>query len=157
MPLNREGIEQLKADLRANAKHYSQNSFGRIKPECGTEACMAGMCLIRKIGMDAFTQRTKEAMIDDRDGQFTKFVNECLNAAADQIGLTVLDEQAYMDAAHAHDRHSDGLPPVFSSADLWPTELADKYGDASDAHDHEAMANIACQVLDRIDENGFIF
>jgi hypothetical protein len=152
MALNREGIEQLKADLRANAKHYNQDKFGDIKNECGTEACLAGMCLMRTVGLDKFTKLVKHA--DEKETVHSKFVNDCLQAGAEQIGLTLLSEEEYEEIAAEGDMGSDSVPPIFSASDFWPVPLSDRYEDAQARHDHEAMAEIACEALDMIDENG---
>jgi hypothetical protein len=152
MALNREGIEQLKADLRANAKHYNQNKFGVIKNACGTEACMAGMCLMRVVGIEEFTARVQK-----NNGYTTPedpFIDDCLRAGAEQIGLTILSEDEYEEIADDADMETDGLPPIFSASDFWPVTLRYRYEDAQARHDHEAMAEIACEALDMIDENG---
>jgi hypothetical protein len=150
MPLNREGIEQLKADLRANARHYNQQRLGEVNPDCGTETCLAGMCLMRSIGHDEFTLRVL-GMGTPWEETFSAFKNDCFQAASSQIGLTMLAEEEYEEAAEG----SDGLPPIFSSIASWPAELSGLYEEASRRHDHEAMVEIACVALDRIDENGF--
>ena len=75
MPLNRAGIELLKADLRKNATHYS----GEIR-----------------------------------------------NTA------------------------------IFGLATDWPWDLFERYDEAESEHDHVTMAEIACEALDRVLENGKI-
>lgn len=150
--LNHEGIELLKSDLRTNAKHYNQQKFGQITPECGTEACMAGMCLMRKLGYEEFTKQAMKAVSDLSYGNdFRKFMDACLDSAAKQLGLTLLSENEY-------ESKTDGeteLPPIFSEAGDWPEDLREEYYTADEKHDHQAMAEVACKALDRIDENGF--
>lgn len=149
MPLNKEGIEQLKADLRANAQHYAQNKFGNITSECGTECCIAGMCYMQKIGLPQFAELVKQLKIDDQLMSwmlFDNFMEKCLTAASDQIGLEILDKNDY--------HKTEGLPPIFASSESWPVDLHNKYSIAEKKHDHVAMAEVACEALDRIDANG---
>lgn len=141
MTLNLDGIAQLKADLRANAKHYNQQNFGVVTPECGTEACMAGMCLMRQIGLDAFTKSIKTM----KDAGFHGFTSACIAAGADQIGITLLEPDEY---------GRGEVPPIFEVQTSWPEDLKDSYTDAKEKHDHAAMAEVACAALDRIDDNG---
>lgn len=141
MPLNLDGIAQLKADLRANARHYNQQKFGIVTPECGTEACMAGMCRMREIGLEAFTKSIKP--LDHED--FSDFVSDCVAAGAAQLGLTLLSPEDYGEGE---------IPPIFEAYHQWPEDLAEAFGDAMDKHNHAAMAEVACVALDRIDEHG---
>lgn len=140
MALKRDGIEQLKADLRANARHYNQGRFGVVTPECWTEACMAGMCLMRRIGIDAFTQRVIHSPV----GGIGRFIDDCLLAAAEQLGLELPTDDL------------SELPLIFADSSYWPDDLRYRYKRAEARHDHAAMAEVACAALDRIDENGFI-
>lgn len=141
MPLSAEGIAQLKADLRANAKHYNQEKFGVVTPECGTEACMAGMCRMREIGLEAFTKSIEPQFSEGFEG----FVADCVAAGVAQLGITLLDPEDYDEGE---------LPPIFEGYHQWPEDLSGAFGDAADKHDHAAMAEVACAALDRIDENG---
>lgn len=140
MPLNLEGIAQLKADLRANAKHYNQQNFGIVTPECGTEACMAGMCRMREVGLEAFTKSVRPV---EHEG-FNDFVEECVTAGVAQLGIENLKDY---DGAET--------PPIFESYHAWPTDLLEAYQEAEEEHDHAAMAEVACAALDRIDEYGW--
>jgi hypothetical protein len=145
MPLNQEGIAQLKADLRANAQHYNQNSFGKITPDCGTECCMAGLCFMRKVSVSKFNVIVKELAVDDHDGVlYEQFVSACVHAGGVQLGLTMNAE--YWAPTN------DYLPPIFNNWTDWPRDLAAAYAAAE--YDPAATAEVACMALDRIDEYG---
>jgi hypothetical protein len=143
--MNKAGIEQLKADLRANAEHYDQNDFGTITEDCGTEACMAGFCLMRQLGFDEFTERVKATgnWLTFSPIKWLTFRRACLRAAVEQLGLEILPDDA-------------GLPPIFSYIEAWPSDLRRAYSAAAVDHDHAAMTEVACQALDRMDVHGFI-
>jgi hypothetical protein len=141
MALNKEGIELLKADLRANAKLYDQNSYGHCDWECGTVACIAGTCLRRAIGTDAFTLAARVAGGNlDRN-----FVDNCLHAGAAQLGIVLAPIDGHFK-----------IPHIFMPASSWPADLWRQYAQAHMAYDHLAMVETACTALDRMDEYGEI-
>jgi hypothetical protein len=146
--MNKAGIEQLKADLRANAERYDQSDFGTITKDCGTEACMAGFCLMRQLGFDEFTERIKDngSWTTFRSDRWLAFRQACLRASVEQLGLEPLLEVDY----------DNWLPPIFDTALLWPSDLRRAYSAAAERHDHAAMTEVACQALDRMDVHGFI-
>jgi hypothetical protein len=142
--MNKAGIEQLKADLRANAERYDQSDFGAITKDCGTEACMAGFCLMRQLGFDEFTERVKATgSWWLRHDIWLTFRQACLRAAVEQLGLEILPD-------------NDEVPPIFGGAHDWPSDLCNAYSAAARRHDHPAMVEVACQALDRMDVHGFI-
>lgn len=148
MALNQEGIAQLKADLRANAKHYNQNSFCKTTPDCGTECCMAGFCLMRKVSAATFNALVKALPVDGRrnaDGLYERFTEDCVRAGCAQLGIVV---------AARRRNHPDALPPIFGSWKEWPFDLAAAYATADHNHAYADMAEVACAALDRIDEYG---
>lgn len=151
--MNIEGIEQLKSDLRRLARHYSQNRFGRITMECGTEACQAGICLIRKIGMEEFTCRVVQAAEGDRRLE-DRLMKDCIAAGVEQLGLTLLTDEEYRELAEEDGIGDGALPPIFGSSYRWPEDLRDAMREAVKMRDHEAQAEVACRALDRIDDNG---
>jgi hypothetical protein len=156
MPLNLEGIAKLKATLRANARHYNQASFARTSASCGTECCLAGWCLVTKLGMEEVNDYVRE--LDDSDRafwyKFDTMRDRCLAAAVDQLGVELLDAESYSLAASP--RNSESLPPIFADVRAWPLDLRHSYKEALVRHDHPAMVEIACRALDRMDVNGFI-
>jgi hypothetical protein len=145
--LNQEGIEQLKADLRANAARYDQNNFGETASACGTIACMAGMCYLRKVGEQVFLRRILDVQGAHRGFMREQlmvvssgFMDDCIQAGVDQLGLTLTDER----------------PLIFESAGQWPHDLRRAYSEADNVGDHEAMVEVACAALDRMDEYGHV-
>jgi hypothetical protein len=80
MALNKKGIRQLADDLIAHPKRYDQNTFGAIN-ECGTVACLAGMCLWRKIGTRAYRKLVEDWREHNLDH------DKCLEAAGAQLGV----------------------------------------------------------------------
>lgn len=147
MRLNQAGKDQLKADLRANAKRYTQNRFGVITKDCGTECCMAGMCLMRKIGAVAFEVEVRKGPMAE------SFINACLAAGAEQLGITMLDDDEYEEITR-EDEDGTTLAPIFAQVKYWPEDLRADYEEAEEKHDHVGMAEVACRALDQIDENG---
>ena len=144
MALNKEGIEQLKSDLRASAARYDQNNFGKTDSACGTTACMAGMCYLRKVGEQEFLRRILDIEDCSRDNVTTPstlFVGDCIQAGVDQLGLT---------------RTDDARASIFDGVDTWPRDLYRDYKEAESVDDHEAMVEVACSALDRMDKYGSI-
>jgi hypothetical protein len=47
-------------------------------------------------------------------------------------------------------------PPIFSTADAWPLDLAARYKEAVACGDRQAAVEVACDALDRMDEYGRI-
>lgn len=146
MPLNKEGIAQLKFDLRSNAKRYAQDTFGqRVGGDCGTACCMAGWCLRREIGEQKFTNA-----VDDLTWM-TQFVwqRRCIFVGARQLGITLLPDTDIC----------RGVPQIFMGHSHWPLDLWRRYSNAMTAFpnsDHHAMVEVACDALDRMDEYGDI-
>lgn len=153
--LNREGIELLKSDLRADAIHYDQRSFGSVTAPCGTVACIAGMCLRRAIGHDQFTARIRQLTETTGNG-WGDFVADCLAAAIEQIGITVLPRRQYDRIAVDSHLESGGLPPIFCAPYYWPPDLRKRYNMAAKIHDHAATVEVACAALDRMNEYGVL-
>ena len=73
MGLKKSGIEQLKADLRANKRYYNQGTYGE-KDACGTMMCLAGFCYLRAVERKEFNKSLKD--MDDT----LKFNNACVDA-----------------------------------------------------------------------------
>lgn len=126
MPLNKEGIEQLKADLRASAKLYNQDTFGSVT-DCGTELCMAGMCLLREVGPQKYKEISTQGPL---------LAEACLAAGERQLGI-----------------ETDRFPTIFASADNWPEDLNEKYDSAKDG---ASRVVAACEALDRLQLDGSI-
>jgi hypothetical protein len=148
MPLNKEGVELLKADLRADAKHYNQGTFGTTTAECGTECCMAGLCLRRSLGPIMFNQRVKHTEVGSEHAACAAYAllqRDCLTVAMAQLGII---------AMRCYGITSPDCPPIFDIVDVWPAALRGRYDKASQLHDHAAMAEVACDALDSIDEYG---
>jgi hypothetical protein len=150
MPLNKEGIEQLKADLRANARWYNQGTFGELVngEECGTECCMAGACHLRKVGAEEFTRQLGElakaralSLLDEQPKIEEQFMQACIEAGVAQLGIG---------------NHYECLPQIFAPAGAWPRDLGDAYREASYAYDYQGMVEAACAALDRMDDDGTI-
>jgi hypothetical protein len=154
--MNKAGIEQLKADLRANAERYDQSDFGTITKDCGTEACMAGFCLMRQLGFDEFTERIKDngSWLTFSPIKWLTFRRACLRAAVEQLGLEILPDDGVLPPILGG--VDAGLPPIFSYVEDWPSDLRRAYSAAAVDHDHPAMVEVACQALDRMDVHGFI-
>jgi hypothetical protein len=142
MTLNKEGIAQLKFDLRANAEHYNQTTFG-MDTDCGTVCCMAGLCLRRQVGEETFKSWLQDASVHH---ERYRFGQTCVAAAAKQLGVALLHEWEYAVA----------VPTIFANVVYWPSDLGDMYVQAHDRGDQQAMAEVACMALDRMDEHGLI-
>jgi hypothetical protein len=130
MPINLQGVELLKADLRANAANYQQSTFGRIA-ECGTMQCMAGFCRLREVGKEAYTREVI------RDDVFDLQVL-CVSSGAGQLGIDCAPEDC---------------PPIFDSYTEWPFDLREAY---REARTDIARAEAACAALDRLNDDGSI-
>jgi hypothetical protein len=150
MPLNKKGIEQLKADLRANARWYNQSTFGELVDgeECGTECCMAGACHLRKVGAEEFTRQLGElakersrVCLDEQYDVEEQFMQACIAAGAEQLGI---------------DDNYERLPQIFAPVSDWPRDLGDAYRKASYAYDYQGMVEAACAALDRLNDDGTI-
>ena len=150
--MDMHGIAQLKADLRTNATHYNQNDFVITTPECGTEMCMAGMCLMRKTGKEEFDALV--AKYPKNSQRFNEFVDMCLLAGAEQLGIELLSQEEYEDLSLEAGLDGDTLPAIFSKVSNWPDDLREEYEEYSERHNHIGMAEVACAALDRIDDNG---
>jgi hypothetical protein len=143
MTLNLEGIAQLKFDLRANAEHYNQDTFGE-ETDCGTVCCMAGLCLRRQVGEETFKSLQDASVVHY---ERYRFGQTCVAAAAKQLGVALLHEWEY---------GAGGLPPIFANVVFWPSDLGDMYVQAHARGDQQAMAEVACMALDRMDDHGLI-
>jgi hypothetical protein len=143
MALNQEGIAQLKFDLRANAERYNQDTFG-MDTDCGTVCCMAGLCLRRQVGDEEFKRDVQDASVVHHERY--RLGQACVAAAAKQLGVALLHEWEY----------GVGLPPIFANVVLWPSDLGYAYVQALARGDQQAMAEVACMALDRMDEHGLI-
>jgi hypothetical protein len=146
MPLNKEGIAQLKFDLRSNAERYSQDTFGQLSAECGTVCCMAGWCLRREIGEQEFAYVVLNLIWVARD----TWQRKCIFVGARQLGITLLPDTGTI---------CRGVPQIFMGHSHWPLDLGRRYSDAMTAFpnsDHHAMVEAACDALDRMDEYGNI-
>ena len=127
--LNKEGIRQLKFDLRANAEHYNQSSFGSFEP-CGTVMCLAGFCRLREVGKEQFERELRFCMI----GENHHFGTHCQDSGKRQLGI------------------SSGFF-LFGCGASWPNDL---YLRLRHAEDRYAAVEVACEVLDRLREDGSI-
>jgi hypothetical protein len=152
MPLNREGIELLKADLRRYARHYNQSTFGEVTAECGTECCMAGLCLMRKMGMEEFNKyvrvvaRLRSEAVLGHGLINERLAHDCVRAGAAQLGLEI-DLDDYISGGGL-------LPHIFAPVSDWPSYLRVPYTKAAERHDHVAMAEAACRALDEMGPDG---
>lgn len=146
MPLNKEGIETLKADLRHDAMRYKQSTFGQFDDDCGTQCCLAGMCLLRKVGQQEFHSIVRDAIYNmDK----SEIYNLSMQAAAEQLGIELLTDHQYFDLTD-----ETCMPPIFAETDCWPEDLEERYYDAYSNYDYEAAVEVACEALDRIDVHG---
>lgn len=138
MPINKEGVELLKSDMRANPRAYEQMNFGRIatENECGTAQCMAGFCYLRKVGILYFIEKLKDD--SESPGQFEI---SCAEAAMDQLGIVRYDPKKVR------------LADIFRGPFAWPSDLADAF-DSSDTSSERV--EVACRALDRLNEDGSI-
>lgn len=149
MPLNREGIELLKADLRADVRRYDQATYGepRFMAGCGTVCCMAGACLRRETGAEEFDRRVMAIYRDDGDGwNYEQFVAACVAAGVRQLGFEF----------NLLARYVNNTPRIFCVPDHWPADLHHDYICAAAGDDHQALVEVACRALDRMDEYGNI-
>lgn len=105
MGLKKKGILQLADDLVAHKKMYDQEQFGKADA-CGTFACMAGMCLWRKIGPRKFNALAKQWHYASNGAE------ECKEAGYAQLGL---GKPLYI------------FVDIFSDINYWPDDLADEY------------------------------
>lgn len=111
MGLNRAGIQQLVDDLRASCAStellYDQGTFGSIRTnrdaECRTECCMAGLCLIKEIGLSDYQTLVLQHHIDSE----SVFVVSALSAGRRQLGI---DPQVL-------------APQIFEGVIFWPHDL----------------------------------
>jgi hypothetical protein len=142
MALNKEGIAQLKFDLRANAERYNQYTFGR-ETDCGTVCCMAGLCLRRQVGEETFKRDVQYALANYGRHMFGQ---TCVAAAAKQLGVSLLHERDYVAR----------VPTIFANVCFWPSDLGYAYVQALARGDQQAVAEVACMALDRMTEHGFI-
>lgn len=108
--LNKKGILQLADDLVAHKKQYDQEVFGRVD-DCGTFACMAGLCKWREVGTKAFKKLAKNWIMPS-DGIF-----ECKDAGCAALGIKVkLDYPG-----------QTKLGEIFSNIFDWPDDLQEEY------------------------------
>ena len=130
--MNQDGINTLAADLLATLEStshltYDQDEFG-TEAECGTVCCMAGLCLIRKVGRAASS------------GVISVFWGSAssLEAGVEQLGLV-----------------TNVLSPIiFSGASNWPKDLSRRYYAA--ANSRLERVNVALDALARLNEDGSI-
>lgn len=135
--LNKQGIRDLAADLVANGVLYNQRTFGDLihgGSECHTEACMAGFCLIREIGLQKFEALLK---LDEAD-HGSRVPAKSFAAGKKQLGVKP--------------RGKDGLE-LFCEAVDWPYDLQLAYGKAKT---HRTRARVAIHALQRLLPDGTI-
>ena len=140
--LNKKGILQLADDLIAHRKRYDQGCWGSVrtkdqgnKPsECGTFACMAGFCHIRKIGIRKFNQkaRTNQNIVS----------YHVVPSGVEQLGID-------WDLAKLEGYE---VPQIFSSEESWPDDLHDEM-DETPTKDQYI---VALKALQRLLPNGDI-
>lgn len=130
--INKANVELLKADLRANARRYDQSTYGEVDDECGTVGCLAGFCLMRAVGDAAYGWLVKSGDIDE----FARTAGE------EFLGVGT--------SFKSIDRS------IFDPGDWWPRDLAERYAAAEDAQDRAAMVEVACDALDRLQDDGTI-
>jgi hypothetical protein len=158
MPLNKEGIAQLKFDLRSNAERYSQDTFGQLSAECGTVCCMAGWCLRREMGEQAFAYVVLNLIWVTQP----TWQRHCIFVGARQLGITLLPNTGIIGRGttgiigRGAPQILMGAPQIFMGHSHWPLDLGRRYADAMAASDHYAMVEVACDALDRMDEYGDI-
>ncbi len=104
--LNKKGILQLADDLVAHKKQYDQEVFGKVR-DCGTFACMAGLCKWREVGTKAFKKLALDWQIPS-DG-----VSECKETGYGQLGIN----RSYFDE----------LAQIFEPVEHWPQDLQEEY------------------------------
>ncbi len=92
------GIRLLADDLVANKKKYDQNTFGDVE-DCGTVACLAGLCHMREIGVRKFNKLA-------RYGEVDSFA--CITSGERQLGIT-------------------NAKTIFNTISAWPSDLKDEY------------------------------
>jgi hypothetical protein len=105
---------------------------------------MAGMCYLRKVGEQEFLRRIldiEDCFWDNVTTSLTLFVRDCIQAGVDQLGLT---------------RTDDARASIFDGVGAWPRDLYRAYKEAKNVDDHEAMVEVACSALDRMDEYGSV-
>lgn len=139
MPINKEGVELLKADMLANSGAYFQDCFGEIiatYSECGTIQCMAGFCYLRKVGESLF-----KAALNPVYGDEFVFEDECVKSGIAQLGIKQKQEWYGV------------VPKIFCGASLWPVDLGNAYEDAVTGRER---VEVACRALDRLNEDGSI-
>jgi hypothetical protein len=129
MAINKEGVELLKADLRANAAAYRQNSFG-TETTCGTVMCMAGFCRIREVGQQQYSSE----VMDGGDA----LQDLCLESGIRQLGIEDADVCC---------------PPIFEMHFAWPYDLKNSY---QKANTDDKRVEVACSALDRLQDDGSI-
>lgn len=132
--LNTEGIELLKADMRANANAYKQETFGhRVRDMTDSDntlvLCMAGFCLIRKVGQTAF-----ENMLI-KDGFFAE---KAVKAGIEQLGIIPIKKM---------------VPCIFNYVEYWPQDLRARYNEAIT---QQERVEVAWAALDRLRIDGSI-
>lgn len=103
---DKTGILQLADDLVAHQKAYNHDFYGRVT-DCGTFACMAGLCLWRQVGTKAFKKVAKTWFYQNSG------IVECKSTGISQLGLVVTGD--------------DELPMIFQTLDNWPADLRKEY------------------------------
>ena len=112
--LNKAGIRQLADDLVAHKKMYNQQTYGTKvsksddEEDCGTFACMAGICLWRQIGARKFNKLAAGWLHPSSGGP------DCMPAGLKQLGIAV---ESYLGAA----------PQLFEPVCEWPKDIRDEY------------------------------
>ena len=129
MPVNRKHVEVIKSALRKHAKSYSQNTFGRYNPECGTVMCIAGFCRVEEVGLKQFRKEIRLDATCDFD-----LDEACLGSAMKFLGLK-----------------AEGV--IFEGVSKWPDDLYEAYKTATS---YKERAEVACQALDRLNVDGSI-
>ena len=153
MLINEEGKQLLIHDLletlnSTGLPRYDQTDFGY--KSCGAAACMAGLCLWRKIGremwhMTAFSLETMATYLyvpnEDILRERTFFMEDALEAGVEQLGIK---------------RSLDNTPMIFNGINSWPMDLYLRYLKAEEEGDPEKMVTTAIDALNRCNEFGEI-
>lgn len=135
MAINQLGIQLLADDLVMNTEMYRQDVFV-TRDECGTACCMAGLCLLRKVGADQFYARFGFRLIYP-PSLTAQFAEAAEAAGREQLGL-----------------NSKNFPRIFMAAAQWPTDLAVRFREARPSRAKQAL--IALHALQRTYGDGSI-
>ena len=128
MALNKRGICELATMLVNSREMYNQNTFGSKHP-CGTVCCMAGLCYVKQVGIEAFN-----TLLSEKNGNIS---DECLEAGIKLLGI---------------ESDSD-FPLLFGMPGVWSGDLRDEYYQAETGRDRVI---VALKALQRLQEDGSI-